>query len=316
MLVRYSFFFLLVLITATMRGQDSLVFSGITWEVKEGYGGPGPNYWSPGPDQVWVDEEGMLHLKILEKDGFWYCSEIYSRKSFGYGTYAIELLSDPEQLDDWAVLGFFTYQDDDHEIDIEFARWGQANNPFAWFTVQPPPYTSGNQVGFSPGLGNNSSVHSFYWSSDSILFKSTRQPQDSLVFEWLYQGERIPPPGQERLHINFWLFQSHPPTLPGPGEVVIKSVKVPGKPSVITTQPFKRDLMLFPNPAKDKVRLLFPGAGERKVIQLINSSGVLMEELSTRESAIDVKTQHWPPGLYLFSVESGGSRMNKRLIIR
>ena len=47
-------------------------FSGYTWEVREGGGGPGPNRCSA--DNVWVDEAG-LHLRIAPASGQWTCAE-------------------------------------------------------------------------------------------------------------------------------------------------------------------------------------------------------------------------------------------------
>lgn len=66
-------------------------WSGYTWDVKSGFMGPGPNKWSDDADQVYVDSEGDLHLKILKKDRVWCCSEVYLTETLGYGTYLFEL---------------------------------------------------------------------------------------------------------------------------------------------------------------------------------------------------------------------------------
>ncbi|UCG15976.1 MAG: hypothetical protein JSV19_11850 [Phycisphaerales bacterium] len=39
-------------------------FAGLTWTVRSGYGGPGPNNWSDSTDSVWGDVQGRPHLKI------------------------------------------------------------------------------------------------------------------------------------------------------------------------------------------------------------------------------------------------------------
>jgi len=65
----------------------TIIFSGYKWKVKssESKAGPGPNYFSDKEEDVWVDNEGKLHLKITKKDGKWYCTEVISDSSFGYG---------------------------------------------------------------------------------------------------------------------------------------------------------------------------------------------------------------------------------------
>ena len=47
-----------------------LKFSGLEWTVKHGPKmGPGPNAWDR--RNVWVDDEGRLHLKMAQCDGKW-----------------------------------------------------------------------------------------------------------------------------------------------------------------------------------------------------------------------------------------------------
>ena len=56
-------------------------FSGLTWNVKasESKAGPGPNYFSDQEDDVWVDNLGRLHLRIVKKNSRWYCTEVRSQ---------------------------------------------------------------------------------------------------------------------------------------------------------------------------------------------------------------------------------------------
>jgi hypothetical protein len=69
--------------------MKTLQFSGYDWLVKtsDSKVGPGPNYFSDSADNVFVDAQGQLHLRITESDGRWYCAEIISTRSFSYGTY-------------------------------------------------------------------------------------------------------------------------------------------------------------------------------------------------------------------------------------
>ncbi len=123
--------------------SNTLSFSGYTWRIKssETPVGPGPNYFSNSPENVWVDEMGQLHLKITRKNGQWFCAEVISEKTFGYGTYRFYLASRIDLLNENVVLGLFTWDDDsiyyNREIDIEFSRWGDPTNDNAQFVVQP-----------------------------------------------------------------------------------------------------------------------------------------------------------------------------------
>src|SRR4029453_2522245 len=108
-------------------------FSGYTWQVKsseEGVG-PGPNYFSDSPDNVWVDSSGLLHLKLTYLKGRWYCAELINTQSLGLGRYSFQLGSPVSDLDPNVVLGLFTWSDypayNNREIDIESSRGANAD---------------------------------------------------------------------------------------------------------------------------------------------------------------------------------------------
>src|SRR6266568_3108242 len=104
----------------------TIEFSGNQWVVKDGgeeRRGPGPNYFSSSPENVWVDSQGQLHLKITNRNNRWYCAEVSLEKPLGYGTYEFFVNGRFDQLDPHVVDGLFLYEDDAHEIDIEFGRW-------------------------------------------------------------------------------------------------------------------------------------------------------------------------------------------------
>ena len=122
----------------------TITFSGYDWNVKscETLAGPGPNYFSDREEDVWVDEDGQLHLKITKRNGRWYCTEVFTEASLGYGKYIFYVASRVDQLDKNIVLGLFTWDDTapEHncrEIDIEFAKWGKETNDNAQYVVQP-----------------------------------------------------------------------------------------------------------------------------------------------------------------------------------
>jgi hypothetical protein len=210
-----------------------IVFSGHRWKVKssETLVGPGPNYFSNSEENVWVDEQGQLHLKITKRNGRWCCAEVISEKNFGYGKYVFYLASRIDQLNENAVVGLFTWDDapeyNHREIDIEFSRWGQLTNDNAQFVVQPWDHP-GNMYRFNIQLDEDYSTHSFNWSSENISFQSlyghySTHPDDSYIIDlWNYTGGDIPKPGNENTRINLWLLNGDPPSDSMEAEIVIK----------------------------------------------------------------------------------------------
>lgn len=212
-------------------------FSGYTWIVRpSGEGGPGPNLWAP--DNVRVDENGYLHLRLTEKGGRWHCSEVYTRQRFGFGRYEFTVIGPLDRLDKNIVLGLFNYPTRDvgpdatHEIDIEFARWGVASAPPGNYTVWPATKALRQESkSFAFTLDSNSSRHSFFWTPTNVLFQSfaeSGRADETLLNSWRYQPtnatERIsssPMP----VHINLWCFKGRPPA-DGQGlEIIVRSFR-------------------------------------------------------------------------------------------
>jgi hypothetical protein len=208
-------------------------FSGYDWLVKNSADarlGPGPNYFSDSARNVWVDELGRLHLRIEKRNGRWYSAEVISTASFGYGTYRWYLDSPVDRLDPNVVLGLFTWNDDPaynhRELDIEFARWGNASYANGQYTVQP--YTvAGNQFIFNEPPGVPQTTHSLVWGSASAAFKSIRghastssDPSLRIAEHSFSQG--VPPTGGENARMNLWLFEGSAPADRKDVEIVIK----------------------------------------------------------------------------------------------
>jgi hypothetical protein len=207
----------------------TIVFAGRTWTVKNSAGapwGPGPNVFSDSPDNVWVDAEGRLHLKIANVGGVWRCAEVISQASFGHGSYRFTIDTPLDALDPNVVLGLFTWSDqrayNHREIDIELARWGNAANPFnAQYTVQP--YTvSGNQRAWTLSPGYGQTTHQFRWTASRIDFASTAL--GNTLQQWSYtRRQGIPKPGGENARLNLWLFQGAAPLDGQPVEVIVSA---------------------------------------------------------------------------------------------
>lgn len=217
--------------SSSPRASRTLRFSGYDWAVKssEGRVGPGPNYFSDRDDNVAVDAEGRLHLRVTQRDGSWFCAEVISTRSFGYGTYRFYLDGAVDSLDPRIILGMFTWNDDPaynhREIDIEVSRWGRPDNENGQFVVQPYQ-RSGNVTRFQIPTGMRSSTHSFVWGPDRILCRSLKghEPDasdpDLLIHQHTFT-EGVPRAGGENARINLWLLAGRPPADGKEVEIVI-----------------------------------------------------------------------------------------------
>jgi hypothetical protein len=183
-------------------------FSDMRWKLKSSSGpvGPGPNYFTEG--NVFVDEQGRLHLRITRRDGHWTCAELIGTHSLGYGTYRFDV-ADTSSLDANAVLGLFTWdtaarQHHFREIDIEVSRWGVPENQNGQFVVQP--YTRPlNIVRFEIPPGPT--THSIQWVPGHVFCRCTRE--NLMICEHEF-GAGVPSAGRERPIINLWLFGGRP----------------------------------------------------------------------------------------------------------
>lgn len=204
----------LVTASSAAHAQRTISFSGYTWKVKadEHRMGPGPNFFSDSRDNVWVDRQGRLHLRIVRANGRWNCAEVANLTHLGYGTYTWTTQGDLSRLDRNAVLGLFTWSDDPayahREIDIEYAQWGDLwPRVHGLFTVQngtmPSPYQ--RDFHFIPAV---ESVHSFTWRPGRVDFRAT---SGGRTVRWSTSGPHVPVPGDELTAMNLWLLEGRAP---------------------------------------------------------------------------------------------------------
>ena len=220
----------------------TISFAGYDWEVKRAdfSVGPGPNYFSDKEEDVWVDEEG-LHLTISERDGKWYCTEVILDTSFGYGAYISQTHGRVDIIDPMMVLGLFTWdggakEQNYREMDIEFARWGNADEyTNAQYVVQPCsqcPGCGNRCTRFRANLTDEDSdlTHYFVWNPGTVEFRTyygkysdSVPPTSALVHNWTHSSEYVPEPGNEHIRFNFWLLGGNAPTSSQSDEVVISN---------------------------------------------------------------------------------------------
>jgi hypothetical protein len=229
------------------RDGDKVTFSGGTWDIKHGPDmmGPGPNWFSDFYSDVFVDDEGRLHMKIAEHDGKWYATEVVSEENMGYGTYIFTVIGDLVNIPENIVLGLFTwdnttfYEQANSEVDIEFSKWGNAQNSNTLtYSVQPVnfgpfyPERTYNAI-IDPQKLNGVTTHTFTWTDTLITWKSYagyEYGQDEILGQWSFNKNNparekteggntslpvvIPAPGlTTNARINFWIltnFSGHP----------------------------------------------------------------------------------------------------------
>jgi hypothetical protein len=221
-----------------------ITWSGYTWCVATSNGTrcyPGPNYYSASSENVFIDTAGDLHIKITKSGGRFYCSAIFTTQTVGYGKYTFLVSSRVNNIDRNAVVGLFTWNDKscvtnaNSELDIEFTRWGDANDPNVInYSVQPTNfgqeterYTTGPMA-----YTGNKTQHIINWTPSLVSFSSYKNhvnppvPAD-LIYSWSF-GSSNPPKSKEEcnslpivipapetgthLNINLWLDRGRYPT--------------------------------------------------------------------------------------------------------
>jgi hypothetical protein len=205
-------------------------WDGFTWAVRKGFGGPGPNHWVR--SNVRVDGDGYLHLRIAFDGLRWTCAELEMTDRLGFGTYSWVVDGPIDSLDPNVVLGLFDYpttdvgQDGTNEIDVEYARWGNASYPPGNFTVWPAKEGL-RQKGraFDFALNGGVSVSTFTRASTSVAFQATDLDGTPLG-SWTFapnDPKRHISQAPMPVHINLWLFGGDPPTDGRSVELVIRS---------------------------------------------------------------------------------------------
>jgi len=211
-----------------MQGSNIIEFSGIKWIIKSSNTpiGPGPNIYSA--DNVYVNEQGELHLAIKCDGGVCTCAEVYTVQKYRYGVFEFKINGDSLGIDRNAVFGLFLYYDNKHEIDVEISRWGARKSPNVQFVVQPyyrhPPHR------FDMPLTGDDVIFIIKWEPHRISFRAyleNRTGDRTLVEEWSIKVKEKKP---MRIHLNLWLIDldgngvGDPPAGDGALEVIVKEV--------------------------------------------------------------------------------------------
>lgn len=196
------------------QALTTISWSGYAWNVKSGAGlGPGPNNWDSSSSTVWIDSTGSLNLLVHKVAGKWYCAEVWLPTGLGHGTYEFFVKTRTDVIDKNLVNGFFLYQDDTHELDVEWSRWGNGSNPNNGdFGIQPSTFQYWHQ-----------DIASGNWQKDRIIWTTDPlggpdkvefqvETNSIVVQDWVQTLPAAIDPALALVHINNWMFQGHPPS--------------------------------------------------------------------------------------------------------
>jgi hypothetical protein len=203
----------------------TIKFSGSKWYIKssEKAIAPGNNYFSDDKENVWVDSKGYLHLKVTNNAGKWLCPEVINAESLGYGKYVFYVEGLLDNLDENIVFSMFIYEDDEHEIDIEYVK-SKEDALNSQYVIQP--YTKqGNLTRFDTKLNGALTTHEIDWKEKAINFQSRHGSTDYAISKWIYEGSNIPKKGNEHARINIYLKDGQIPLDNRQVEIVIRSFK-------------------------------------------------------------------------------------------
>lgn len=210
---------------------STINFSGYNWKIKHSPTakiGPGPNYWAK--QNVWLDAQGFLHLRLIKYQNKWYCAEVQSVDSFGMGSWQWQIEGRVDLLDKNVVFGLFNYSGNDgfDEMDIEFARWGNNNYPNLNYTIWPA--TTGFQNFHQEqefSLNGTYTTHRFTRTANSVILKSLHGHVNDDTNLFASATCTSPPTSISTLampvHMNLWLFQGHAPSDSKSVEIVVHS---------------------------------------------------------------------------------------------
>ncbi|VBB48567.1 Beta-N-acetylhexosaminidase, family GH20 (modular protein) [uncultured Paludibacter sp.] len=219
--------------TETKKNERIISFSGYKWAVASSKGKKygGPFYYSDSNNNVWIDKNGKLHLKITHRNDKWYCAKVTLLKPVTYGKYIFQIDSRIDNFDKNVVGGLFIYKNDVQEIDIEFSKWGIDENMNSQFVIQPGDKNE-NKKRYDINLTENKSTHWFDWQPNSIKFMSYQGHSHKLsnsgnIFQqWEYSGEDIPLDSDEQVKINLWMFRGMPPSDNKETEMIVSAFKI------------------------------------------------------------------------------------------
>src|SRR5262249_669583 len=169
-----------ILAVATTKGvgtwvpppSKTLTFSGYDWQIAQ------VRIFRHGPNDcdarnVWVDNEGHLHLLLAQREGGWTKAGPALSRPLGSGTYAFTV-RESSHLDPAAALVMFTWDDADQnhrELSVSISNWGNPRNKNAQYVLQYEDVAD-NVFRFSAPTGRL--TYGFRWEPGNASFSTVR----------------------------------------------------------------------------------------------------------------------------------------------
>ena len=205
--------------------EKPIVFNGLEWKVRTIPGDYGAKTNEYSSSNVSVDDSGALHLRLSRNAHGWVCSELHSVRSFGYGTYVLDI-SDVAHLEPAVMFSTFTFLerpvDGNHrELAVHLTRRGVASNTNAEFTIQPA-FVPTNFYHFEVPGGPLKIV--LNWHPDEADFSVSRDHVDTKpqMTWWLFKTG-VPRSDDTHLYINLCNYGYAPTPPTHDAEVVVKT---------------------------------------------------------------------------------------------
>ncbi|MFI5096363.1 MAG: hypothetical protein ACHQT6_00175 [Candidatus Acidiferrales bacterium] len=207
--------------------SDPSNWKGHTWKLTNG-GMAGVAKGNPA--NLFVDEHGYLHLRIINRGGTYTASEMFSADKMGFGTYQWQIEGALLNMDKSTVLGLFSYgptakigADAENEIDIEFSQWNNTchgcNADFTFWPATGNKSLGPKEDNFKIDLGGATLTTARYeWSSTKIVgtimsglqpLGTTANVLQTLTFappDYTARIPQVPLP----LGMNLWCFKVPP----------------------------------------------------------------------------------------------------------
>lgn len=189
----------------TTGPREELPFANYVWDVKyhqDGTHGPGYNYWSDSKENVWLDSQGHLHLKIVQdENGRWNCAEVSTQLYAAHGIQRFFINGRFDTMPSNVVFSVFIYKDPAHEIDIEFSKW---RNPSSSFNTQYVVNDSVNDD-FNKTYVQNVNRYRFYATLNGAATTHVINWQPTYVEYKSIHGHYVTPPSESYIYKNITL---------------------------------------------------------------------------------------------------------------
>jgi hypothetical protein len=201
----------------------TLQFSGYQWEIRGKEGNPSApgNFYDPA--NSWTDSAGSLHLRIARRANRWGFGQVELSRSLGYGSYRF-VVRDISHLEAAAVFAIFTWDDSGppREMDIEIGRWGEPETKNAQYVIQPYVVPANTVRFLAPG---GPLTYSIDWQAGRVEFKTVRGSSSSAERDTVARHvftSGVPSLGNERIHMNLYVFDNTRNPMQKDTEVVIE----------------------------------------------------------------------------------------------